>query len=139
MPVDGGIDPDDLGRATWTFLHTLAAAQPERLGTVRQQRLRHFMTYFSELYPCAPCAESFRAILRARPVQTDSGPQFALWLCAVHNDVNRELGKKEFDCAKVGDRWGVCEACARHSDELNQFKTTVMRHFAASTTATNKE
>lgn len=88
------------------------------------------MTDFSELYPCAPCAESFRAILRARPVETGSGPQFAQWVCAVHNDVNRELGKKEFDCDTVGDRWGVCEACARHSDELDQFKSTVMRHFA---------
>ena len=28
------------------------------------------------------------------------------WMCEAHNEVNRKLGKAEFDCGKWGKRWG---------------------------------
>lgn len=123
MTADGGIDPETLGRATWTFLHTLAASQPPTLTEKEQSRLRRFISDFSNLYPCAPCAESFRDILGHHPPNTASGPKFADWMCKVHNEVNKELGKEEFDCSLLADRWGVCEQCAAHKDELDQFKS----------------
>lgn len=122
MTADGGIDADALGRATWTFLHTLAASQPEHLSECRQQRLRRFIADFSHVYPCTPCADSFRDILATLPPDTTSGPRFARWMCAAHNAVNAELGKQAFDCKRVGQRWGVCEQCTAHQDELDQFK-----------------
>lgn len=127
MTADGGVDPDVLGRSTWTFLHTLAATQPQKLTDKDQVRLRRFVTDFSQLYPCAPCAESFQQILLDHPPVTTSGPQFAQWMCVAHNQVNQELGKPKFDCATLSDTWGVCEECAAHKDDLTQFKSLFKR------------
>lgn len=125
MGADGGVDPDTLGRATWTFLHTLAANVSQNPSTREQAQIKRFMGDFSQLYPCAPCAESFREILKSHPVDVRSGPDFAQWMCSVHNEVNKELNKPVFDCAAVGERWGVCEQCRAHQDNLQQFKNLI--------------
>ena len=31
--------------------------------------------------------------------------EFSIWLCKAHNEVNNRLGKKEFDCNRVLERW----------------------------------
>jgi hypothetical protein len=36
---------------------------------------------------------------------TDSNVLLSDWLCNVHNKVNKRLGKPEFDCSKVLERW----------------------------------
>lgn len=123
MVAEGGVDPDTLGRATWTFLHTLAATHPPKPTGKQQEQLKRFMKDFADVYPCAPCAESFREIIKQHPADTKTGPVFADWMCKVHNEVNKEVGKESFDCRKVGERWGVCEQCAAHKDELDDFKS----------------
>lgn len=123
MVAEGGVDADTLGRATWTFLHTLAATHPPNPSAEEQKRIKRFMTDFSEVYPCAPCAESFREIMDKNPVDARSGPVFANWMCRVHNEVNKELGKELFDCNKVAEKWGLCEQCAAHHEKLVDFKS----------------
>ncbi|RVX03211.1 FAD-linked sulfhydryl oxidase ERV1 [Vitis vinifera] len=67
----------ELGRATWTFLHTLAAQVCLNL-----------------------------LLWRANPVQAGSQAEFSQWLCHVHNVVNRSLNKPIFPCKRVDARWG---------------------------------
>ncbi len=43
--------------------------------------------------------------MRAHPVQANSRQALALWMCQMHNDVNRRLDKPQFDCARVDERW----------------------------------
>lgn len=38
-------------------------------------------------------------------IDTSSRYNFSQWMCRLHNDVNRKLGKPEFDCSKVDERW----------------------------------
>lgn len=102
----GPVTPETLGRATWIFLHTLAAAYPPTPTPAESSRMARFLTDFAALYPCAPCAASFRAILARRPPDVRGGGALPAWLCAAHNEVNAELGKPQFDCATVGERWG---------------------------------
>ncbi|XP_030469256.2 FAD-linked sulfhydryl oxidase ERV1 isoform X4 [Syzygium oleosum] len=90
----------ELGRATWTFLHTLAAQ----------------MAILSRMYPCQECADHFKDILRANPVQAGSHTEFSQWLCHVHNVVNRSLGKSVFPCERVDARWGKLECELRACD-----------------------
>lgn len=123
MVADGGVDAETLGRATWTFLHTLAATFPQTPTAAEQARMKRFMNDFSDIYPCEPCAYSFREIMKAHPADTTTGHGFAQWMCRVHNEVNKELGKTSFDCSKVSDRWGICEQCAAHKDKLEDFKS----------------
>ncbi|KAH9655735.1 FAD-linked sulfhydryl oxidase ERV1 [Citrus sinensis] len=94
------VTKDELGRATWTFLHTLAAQ----------------MAILSRMYPCKECADHFKEVLRANPVQAGSHDEFSQWLCHVHNVVNRSLGKLVFPCERVDARWGKLECEQRACD-----------------------
>ncbi|AAG12594.1 hypothetical protein; 32417-34250 [Arabidopsis thaliana] len=98
----GPVTKEDLGRATWTFLHTLAAQ----------------MTILSRMYPCRECADHFKEILRSNPAQAGSQEEFSQWLCHVHNTVNRSLGKLVFPCERVDARWGKLE-CEQKSCDLH--------------------
>ena len=43
--------------------------------------------------------------LKTDTPDTSSNKALSLWFCDYHNEVNRRLGKKEFDCSKVFERW----------------------------------
>ena len=116
------VDTETLGRATWTFLHTFAASFPSNPSVKEKVQAERFMRDFADIYPCAPCAASFREILKKEPPRAEGGGGFAQWMCKVHNMVNEEIGKEQFDCSKVAGRWGVCDSCQDHADELEQFK-----------------
>lgn len=43
--------------------------------------------------------------LKEIPIETKSQESLSQWLCRIHNKVNLKLGKPEFDCSKVNERW----------------------------------
>lgn len=100
-------DVEELGRSTWTLLHSIAATYP-RAPTAREQGdLRTFVGVFGRLYPCWVCAEDFRSHVAAAPPPVGSRDEFGRWLCQAHNAVNEKLGKPRFDCDRWEERWGT--------------------------------
>ena len=100
---------EDLGRATWTFLHTFAAQYPDE-PTRRQERdARELIGLMTRAYPCAECAAHFEEIVRANPPDCSSGLALQQWMCAAHNEVNASLGKPRFNCDAVGKRWSALD------------------------------
>ncbi|GLH09677.1 Protein of unknown function [Gryllus bimaculatus] len=63
----------------------MAAYYPEKPSTEQKAEMKQFFSIFSNFYPCNYCAEDLKN--------------------QVHNNINRRLGKKEFDCSKVDERW----------------------------------
>lgn len=53
----------------------------------------------SILHVLPPCR-----ICRNEP-DTSTRASLTQWLCRLHNEVNRKLGKPDFDCSKVDERW----------------------------------
>ncbi|KAI9787659.1 MAG: hypothetical protein M1839_000190 [Geoglossum umbratile] len=106
-PDDCPPDVEILGRSTWTFLHTLTAAYPAHATPVQQSEMRAFMTLFSKLYPCWTCAEDFQAWMQKKgnEPRVHGRGEFGTWMCEAHNEVNRKLGKREFDCRRWEERW----------------------------------
>lgn len=49
---------------------------------------------------CSPT----RRICRNQP-DTRTRACFTQWLCRLHNEVNRKLGKPDFNCSLVDERW----------------------------------
>ncbi|ONL94600.1 Augmenter of liver regeneration [Zea mays] len=84
----------------------------------RQQRrdAKELMHIISRLYPCKECADHFKEVLKANPVQAGSQADFSQWLCYVHNVVNRSLGKPIFPCQRVTARWGKLDCPERSCD-----------------------
>lgn len=116
-PDDCPADVEQLGRSTWTLLHTMAAQYPSSAPPTTQSVMKQFISTFSQLYPCWVCADDFRAWM----VKPENEPKVAGrdelgdWMCRAHNAVNVKLGKKEFDCSLWKERWrdgwkdGRCE------------------------------
>eukprot|EP00052_Salpingoeca_macrocollata_P006217 m.52242 g.52242 ORF g.52242 m.52242 type:complete len:178 (-) comp15310_c0_seq3:118-651(-) len=98
-------DTETLGRATWSFLHTMAAYFPETPSAQQQDKMKSFMATFAEFYPCRMCGEHLTKYMRKSPVDARSNAELSLWMCNMHNEVNERLGKQVFDCSKVLERW----------------------------------
>ncbi|KAM3303214.1 FAD-linked sulfhydryl oxidase ERV1 isoform X1 [Capsicum chacoense] len=112
----GPVTKEELGRATWTFLHTLGAQYPDKPTRQQRKDVKELMAILSRMYPCSECADHFKEVLRANPVQAGSQAEFSQWLCHVHNIVNRSLSKPKFPCDRVDARWGKLDCEQRACD-----------------------
>ncbi|KAK3148051.1 hypothetical protein QOZ80_3BG0290000 [Eleusine coracana subsp. coracana] len=107
---------EEVGRATWMLLHTIAAQFPDEPTRQQKRDAKELMHILSRLYPCKECADHFQEVLKANPVQAGSQAEFSQWLCYVHNVVNRSLGKPIFPCQRVNARWGKLDCPERSCD-----------------------
>jgi FAD-linked sulfhydryl oxidase len=82
--------------------------------------LKSYIYLFARLYPCGDCARHFQKILKTYPPQVASRSTAAAWACHVHNEVNKSLKKKIFDCTKIGDFYD----CGCAGDDKTASKAT---------------
>eukprot|EP00879_Flechtneria_rotunda_P014243 GHRR01014880.1.p1 GENE.GHRR01014880.1~~GHRR01014880.1.p1 ORF type:complete len:316 (+),score=108.38 GHRR01014880.1:504-1451(+) len=95
----------ELGRSTWTLLHSIAAYYPDNPTPQQQQQMHQFIAALGEFYPCQECAGHLRRELKELPPAVGSAAELSDWMCRLHNMVNVRLGKPEFDCSVVFQRW----------------------------------
>jgi len=98
-------DVEQLGQATWTFLHTTAAYYPEKPTPTQRANMLMLLRSLPVLYPCGWCADDFGKDMSLNPPDVSTRTSLSRWLCERHNAVNRKLGKSEFECARVDERW----------------------------------
>ena len=98
-------DTSELGRATWTFLHSVGAYYPPNPTPRQQELMKCMMEGVAEFYPCEVCREHLREQVRETPPRVASSADLNLWLCGIHNEVNELLGKPKFDCSSLLQRW----------------------------------
>ena len=65
-------DREELGRQTWTLLHTLAAHFPEAPSAADREAASTFLRTLGALYPCSHCAEDFRDGLAESPPRCEA-------------------------------------------------------------------
>lgn len=106
-PEDCPADVEQLGRATWTFLHTTAAYYSETPSPVQRTRMLGLLFALPVLYPCSHCAQHLGETMKRNPPDVSGRLSLSRWLCERHNEVNEHLGKPTFDCSieKTDERW----------------------------------
>ncbi|KAJ4338948.1 Flavin-linked sulfhydryl oxidase of the mitochondrial IMS [Didymella glomerata] len=105
LPKDCPPDVAQLGRSSWTLLHSITATYPENPPRELQTETSAFLRTFGKLYPCWVCAEDFQDWMKVNTPRVSSRNEFGQWMCEAHNAVNVKLGKKEFDCNRWEERW----------------------------------
>lgn len=107
------LDKEELGGATWALLHTIAAHYPDAPTAYDEIQITQLLQALARFYPCPICRPDFEAFVLSQPPATQSRQALALWVCALHNDVNRKLGKDEQPCdlAALDLRWRENPAC----------------------------
>ncbi|PWN48163.1 FAD-dependent thiol oxidase [Violaceomyces palustris] len=119
-PKDCPPDVEELGRSTWTFLHSVAAYYPSVASEEERRSALKLVESLARLYPCQSCAEALREELKREKAEggweekslvlgkaVERGVDFRRWLCGIHNEVNERLGKPKFDCSEelLRKRW----------------------------------
>lgn len=100
-------DVEQLGRATWTFLHTTAAYYPDKPSPSQRTRMLGLLMSLPVLYPCSWCASHLGSEMQRHPPDVSGRVGLSRWLCERHNEVNERLGKPLFDCSlkSTDERW----------------------------------
>ncbi|KAF9244676.1 ERV/ALR sulfhydryl oxidase domain-containing protein [Melanogaster broomeanus] len=104
-PANCPPDVEQLGAATWTFLHTTAAYFPERPTPLQRANMLNLLHSLPALYPCSHCASHLGEEMKRNPPDVSGRVGLSWWLCERHNEVNERLGKEKFDCVKTDERW----------------------------------
>lgn len=99
------VDREELGRSSWKLLHTMAAYYPDKPTSEEQRDMKQFFSLFARFYPCRDCADDLQEKLKREPPPTQNRSVLSQWLCQVHNEVNVKLGKPQFDCTLLDQRW----------------------------------
>ncbi|PKI85397.1 thiol oxidase [Malassezia vespertilionis] len=99
-------DIEELGRSTWTFLHSAAAYYPDEPSSVQRASMLALLDALPHVYPCSTCAselelEYARQPSQARADAVQNGATLRYYLCTLHNEVNVRLGKSVWDCNDV--------------------------------------
>ena len=97
---------EELGNASWKILHSFAASYPIEPTEQDKLSFNGLITAFTNLYPCKSCRKNFAKIIEENPIELNSRVEVIMYMCKIHNIVNVNLNKEEFDCSNVFERWG---------------------------------
>jgi FAD-linked sulfhydryl oxidase len=101
-------DLKELGRGSWTLLHTVSAKYPNAASKNEQEDMRKFLHGFAKFYPCDQCSVHMLAYMEQNPPDCRNRDTLQKWVCNLHNQVNNKLGKTLIDCKNVSsihERW----------------------------------
>jgi len=83
------------GRPGWKFLHAITFAYPKYPSEKTKYRFFGFFKMLKYVLPCPACRRGFALESGDLTMETmRSRETLARWLVAVHNRVNRRIGKK---------------------------------------------
>jgi len=98
-----GCGEEDYRSHGWKFLHAIA----EKNENTHEcgMHLAMIIESLSNVFPCDTCKEHLTEFIKEsiEKVPPDLPQCSGLWMCRFHNDVNRRLGKEEFDCSQYPD------------------------------------
>ena len=87
-----------LGRVTWAFLHMLAKGYPIKASKQDKLYMKSLLDLLPSIYPCKMCSSHMKNMFKNNPYKLDGRDDFMMYMCRIHNIVNKRLGKDVFIC-----------------------------------------
>ena len=99
------IKPDIWGPHGWKFMHYVSLGFPNNPSEEDKRNYKNFYTSLQHILPCAKCAQNYSHNLKKYPIDNHLGSRDTLirWVIDIHNQVNNELGKKEYNYIEALD------------------------------------
>jgi hypothetical protein len=99
------IKPDIWGPHGWKFMHYVSLGYPSNPSEEDKRNYKNFYTSLQHILPCAKCAQNYSHNLKKYPIDNHLGSRDTLirWVIDIHNQVNNELGKKEYSYIEALD------------------------------------
>ena len=87
----------------WYFLHSITMHYPKNPSEQEKQIYFNFFKSLENVLPCEKCAYHYSKNLEKLPLEPalESRDKLVRWLIGVHNEVNKETGKREYSYEEV--------------------------------------
>ena len=102
-------DISELGNATWTFLHSMAANYPDQPNDQDKILMSNLINSIVQFYPCYTCRSNLESEVQELYPDVSSNYSLQMWLCKLHNKINYRLNKPQFPCDinLLNARWNM--------------------------------
>ena len=97
-PTKASIKPSIWGPHGWKFMHYVSLGYPSKPTEEDKRNYKAFYTSLQHILPCAKCAHNYSHNLIKYPIDNHLSSRDTLvrWVIDIHNQVNNEIGKKEY-------------------------------------------
>ena len=101
------MNPKFWGPHGWYFLHSVTMHYPKNPSEQEKQIYFNFFKSVENVLPCEKCAYHYSKNLEKLPLEPalESRDTLVRWLISVHNEVNKETGKREYTYEEVIDEY----------------------------------
>lgn len=101
------MNPKFWGPHGWYFLHSITMHYPKNPSEQEKHIYFNFFKSLENVLPCEKCAYHYSKNLEKLPLEPalESRDTLVRWLISVHNEVNKETGKREYTYEEVIDEY----------------------------------
>ena len=97
------MNPKFWGPGAWIFLHSITMNYPKEPFDDDKQAYYNFFKNLENVIPCEKCGYNYSMNIQKYPVEPALSSRDLLirWLIKIHNEVNKETGKREYTYDEV--------------------------------------
>lgn len=97
--MKNSIKPKIWGPHGWKFMHYVSLGYPDKPSESDKMNYKQFYYSLQNILPCEKCAQNYMKNITENPIDNHLANRDSLvkWVIDIHNQVNKELGKKEYD------------------------------------------
>ncbi len=98
------LNPSVWGRHAWIFLHSITINYPECPTHEDKQNIKNFFMILPTVLPCLKCRDHLNKNYHKHPLTEKvlcDKDALIKWLIDVHNEINKQSGKKELSYDEV--------------------------------------
>jgi len=95
------------GPPAWTFLHTITYNYPENPSDNDKKNYHNFFMNLQHVLPCEKCKGHYKQNIQKYDLNNslDNREDLVKWLIDLHNDVNRDNGKRVWSYSEVYNKY----------------------------------